>query len=906
MGVDELLDSGFGGRQEGEWRDPADQLRKRERQQALVAELGRSALTGTTIERLVEEAVAAVGEGLGADRVGLLEPTDDASALVCRNSRGWPEAELRPVALDADSQVAETYRRQDPIVVDDFATEKRFDESRHLVDLGLASGAATPVRGEEQPVGVLVAHSRRPRAFGMDDVVFLRAVANVIAVVTARERAEERRRRSEEGLTFLAETGHILAATLDYDTTLSNLAALVVPRLADWFIVDLAQDDGTMRRVVVAAARPEKQALLEELSRSYPPRTGSPQPAALALERGGTVHFPEFTPESLRATTRDERHFELMAKLDPRSAIAVPLVARGRTLGALTFAWSESGRRYEDTDLALAEEVARRAALAIDNARLYQSEQATRTAAEEAQRRITFVAEASATLSSSLDYGETLGSLARLAVPRLADWCLVYGLRSDGSIERLAVEHGGGRQDAVREILARYEIDPEAAVGVPRVIKTGRSELLTETSPTELAEDVEQPAELASALADIDVRSTMCVPLIARKRTIGAILFISAESGRHYTEDDLGLAEEIAARAALALDNSRLYREAEERGEAARALATIADGVFLVDQDGVIRIWNAAAEAITGLSGAEVRGRPAREVLPDWERIASVVPVGPPRQRPAAPKTVPVVVSGRELWLSISGVGSSEGAVYAFRDVTEERRLEQLKSDFVATVSHELRTPLAAVYGSALTLAGRDLSGHDEIQKALVAQIAEQSARLAAIVEDILLTGELDAGGLRVEPAEVDPLELARSAVETARARAGAAARIDLVAPERVGSIDADAGRLRQVLDNLIENAIKYSPDGHRTEVRIEESERTVSFSVVDEGIGIPPEEHERIFEKFYRLDPEQAHGVGGSGLGLYVCRELVERMDGRISVESEPGRGSTFRIELPRRPHGA
>src|SRR5437763_339087 len=255
------------------------------------------------------------------------------------------------------------------------------------------------------------------RAVGMDDVVFLRAVANVIAVVMARARAEERRRRSEEGLSFLAEAGHILAATLDYDTTLSTLASLVVPRLADWFIVDLAEDDGTMRRVAVAAAQPEKQALLEELSRDYSPRAGSPQPAALALERGGTVHFPDFTPESLRATTRDERHFELMTKLDPRSAIAVPLVARGRTLGALTFAWAESGRRYEDTDLALAEEVARRAAVAIDNARLYRSEQAVRSAAEEAQRRVTFVAEASATLSRSLDYAETLGSLARLAVP---------------------------------------------------------------------------------------------------------------------------------------------------------------------------------------------------------------------------------------------------------------------------------------------------------------------------------------------------------------------------------------------------------------------------------------------------------------------------------------------------------
>jgi PAS domain S-box-containing protein len=896
VGVHELFDSQSGASPEPSGLDPTGQLRRRERQQALVAELGRSALTGTPLDRLVEEAVEAAVEGLGADRVGLLEPAGNGGELVCRSSRGWPEEQLRPVALDSDSQVAETFRRQDPIVVDDFAGDARFVDSRHLIELGLASGATAPVRGEEQPVGVLVAHSRQPRVFGMDDVVFLRAVANVIAVVTARERAEERRRRSEEGLTFLAEAGHILAATLDYDTTLSNLAKLVVPRLADWFIVDLAEEDGTMRRVVVAAALPEKQALLEELSRSYPPVAGSPQPAALALERGTTVHFPDFTPESLRATTRDERHFELMTQLDPRSAIAVPLVARGRTLGALTFAWSESGRRYADTDLALAEEIARRAAHGIDNARLYRSAQA-------AQRRIGFVAEASAALSSSLDYDETLGSLARLTVPRIADWCLVYGVTEDGWIERLAVEHGGGRQDDVRAILDRHGLDPGAPVGVPHVIRTGRSELVAESTPTQLTRDVEQPDELAEALADIDVCSTMCVPLVARTRTVGAILFVSAESGRRYTEDDLALAEEIGAHAALALDNSRLYREAAERAEAARALETIADGVFLVDEGGVIRVWNAAAETITGLPATGVRGRPAREVLPEWDRIVELVPVRPLGQRPPVPQTIPVAVSGRELWLSIAGVGSSEGAVYAFRDVTEERRLEQLKSDFVATVSHELRTPLAAVYGAALTLAERDLSGREDVRDALVAQIAEQAARLAAIIEDILLTGELDAGALRLEPAEVDPVALARAAVEAARARLGDRARIELVASEPVGSISADAGRLRQVLDNLIDNAVKYSPQRCRAEVRIDADERAVSISVADEGIGIPADEHDRIFEKFYRLDPAQADGVGGSGLGLYVCRELVERMHGRISVESAPGRGSTFTLELPRRP---
>jgi PAS domain S-box-containing protein len=882
--------------------DPIERLRRRERQQSLVAELGRSALTGTGLDRLAEQAVAATAEGLGVERVGLLEPRgEDGDALVCRSSYGWPLEEMRPVDVGADSQVAETFRVGEPIIVGDFAAEERFVDSRHLLAFGLASGAATPIRGEPRALGVLVAHSPRANAFGPDDVVFLRSVANVVAVVTARERAEERRRRSEENLSFLAEAGHILAATLDYDSTLSSLAALVVPRLADWFIVDLVEGS-TIRRVVTAAAQPEKKALLDELSTSYPPTSASPQPAGVALARGETVHFPEFTTESLRLTTRDERHFELMSRLDPRSAIAAPLVAHGRTLGALTFAWSESGRRYDKPDLRLVEEVARRAALAIDNAHLYRSERVARATAEEAERRMAFVAEASATLASSLDYAETLDSLMRLAVPQVADWCLLYGVADDGSIERLVVEHGSGKQEEVKAILAGHALDPEAPVGVPHVIRTGRSELQRVTTPEELTRDVESPDELASSLADIRVSSTMCVPLIARKRILGAVLFVAAESGRRYTEDDLKLAEELAARAGLAFDNSRLYREAEERAQAAHALATIADGVFLVDAEGVIRIWNTAAEVITGLPASDVLGHPAGEVIPDWARIAALVPVGPPGKLPAAtPRTIPVAASGRELWLSISSVGSSEGVVYAFRDVTEDRRLDRLKSDFVATVSHELRTPLSVVYGAALTLAQRDLTGREDLKRELIEQIAQHAARLASIVEDILLTGELDAGRLRLEPVEVDPVEVARGAVDAARPRLGDGALLELVAPRSVGPIEADEARLRQVLDNLIENAIKYSLNRGRIEVRIDASDGVVRFSVADEGLGIPSDELERIFEKFYRLDAEQTRGVGGSGLGLYVCRELVERMGGRIVVDSAPGRGSTFTVELRR-----
>ncbi|MGH2933311.1 MAG: sensor histidine kinase [Gaiellaceae bacterium] len=271
-------------------------------------------------------------------------------------------------------------------------------------------------------------------------------------------------------------------------------------------------------------------------------------------------------------------------------------------------------------------------------------------------------------------------------------------------------------------------------------------------------------------------------------------------------------------------------------------------------------------------------------------------------RRSAVAHTVPVTVDGRELWLSISAVASSEGTAYAFRDVTADRRLDRLKSDFVATVSHELRTPLAAVYGAAMTLAGRDFGEREDLRRELVTQIAEQAERLSSIVDDILLVGRLEAGGLTLEPAPVEPGDVARAAAEAARIRVGEEMSVELRVADRLPAIETDAGRLRQVLDNLLDNAVKYSPKSDRVDLRVEADDRWVRFVVADRGVGIPSSELDRIFEKFYRLDPHQTRGVSGTGLGLYVCRELVERMEGRISVESIPGRGSAFTVELPRR----
>jgi PAS domain S-box-containing protein len=334
-----------------------------------------------------------------------------------------------------------------------------------------------------------------------------------------------------------------------------------------------------------------------------------------------------------------------------------------------------------------------------------------------------------------------------------------------------------------------------------------------------------------------------------------------------------------------------------QRDQAARVLSHLGEGVFLVDDGGIVRLWNPSAEAITGLPAESVRGHRAEEVIPGWSELRGGVPVDDDRPRATM---LPIELGGRRLWLSISGVRFSEGIVYAFRDLTQEQKLEQMRSDFVATVSHELRTPLASIHGAVITLSKRGPLLDPALHDRLLGIVVDQSERLSQLVEQILLAAQLDSGGLRLERERFDGASVARTVIVASGPRVPTGVTVELAAPPAAASAVGDPEKTRHVLSNLIDNAIKYSPDGGRIDVIVAPEANRLRFTVRDEGLGIPESEQERIFEKFYRLDAAMSRGVGGSGLGLYICRELVRRMDGRIWVSSEPGAGSSFTFELP------
>jgi signal transduction histidine kinase len=452
-----------------------------------------------------------------------------------------------------------------------------------------------------------------------------------------------------------------------------------------------------------------------------------------------------------------------------------------------------------------------------------------------------------------------------------------------------------------------------------RVITTGESLLVNDVAeqvkePGGVYYDVDREGQMRKVPEEGSpgVRAAMMMPVKHEGQVVGVVQLMNADT--EYDSEQLELAEGLIGLMGAAARNARLHQAAQdeaaararaeataaERENAARVLDAVGDGVFLLDDEGMIRFWNRAAELVTRKGGDSVWGRPVAEVFGQWERLKDQIPVSE-GSASARPVTLPVDVDGRELWLSFVAVSSPNGCVYAFRDFTVERRLDEAKSEFVATVSHELRTPMTAVLGAAKTLMREDIELSPERRRQLLEMIGAQGTRLTKIAEDVLIASRLDRDELRLERDHVDIAELVRTAVEHMREYVPETISLTARTESDAAAALGDRHRIEQVLVNLIDNAVKYSPSGGEVSVSTAASSEGVRVEVRDQGIGIPTAEQTSIFEKFYRGSLEGEQVRAGTGLGLYICRELVQRMGGTIGVESDPGSGSTFYFELPR-----
>lgn len=349
---------------------------------------------------------------------------------------------------------------------------------------------------------------------------------------------------------------------------------------------------------------------------------------------------------------------------------------------------------------------------------------------------------------------------------------------------------------------------------------------------------------------------------------------------------------------------AREARMAREAAEVSVLLDTISEGILQLDREGRVVRANPAARALLGLPrraigepvAAHIRHAGLRRLL-ERATAGEVIPAAE-----LALEEQQLIFTARPL--------EDSGSVVAFVDLTLLRRLESVRRDFVANVSHELKTPLTSIRGYVETLL-TDGDLPPDVQRQFLEVVHKNADRLHHIVDDLLDLSRLESGGWRPELHEVDALEIIAD-VWSGCSRRAEQRHITFVPPEQPFTVHADPGGLRQVLSNLLDNAVRYTPDGGRIEVRAvlppangngrhHADERSyVTFEVRDTGAGIPSDALPRIFERFYRVDPARSRAEGGTGLGLSIVKHLVESMGGDVRAESELGKGTVIRFRLP------
>jgi signal transduction histidine kinase len=480
-----------------------------------------------------------------------------------------------------------------------------------------------------------------------------------------------------------------------------------------------------------------------------------------------------------------------------RSLLVVPLRIHGESSGTLTFYYHQP-HRATDSEIQVATALGNLAAAALGTADLYEDQRILRAQAEDAERRASFLAEASIILASSLDYETTLQSVARLAVPRFGDWCAIHLLDPDGQARAVAVAHiDPAKAEGAREYDRQFPPLPEDRHGVTQVIRSGRYEAVNDVPDALLIGTSRSPKQL-HLLREIGMRAYLCVPLGARGRILGTLSFLIAGSDRRFGPQEIELAEELARRAAVAVDNAMLYRS-EERGRQ------------------------------------------------DAERTAELL-----------------------------------------RQSNED--LEQ----FAYVSSHDLQEPLRTIASYVQLLEQRYQGKLDSESERFAGFVVEGVDRMRRLLNDLLDYSRVAQPG---EPMErTDAMECLRAALENLQASIEEVQAA--VTHDALPAVKAHPQQLTRLFQNLVGNAVKFrGAEAPRVHISAERAGAEWTFAVRDNGAGFDPSYSRKIFVMFQRLHGRQH---GGTGIGLAICKRIVERHGGRIWVDSEPGVGSTFRFTLP------
>ncbi len=393
------------------------------------------------------------------------------------------------------------------------------------------------------------------------------------------------------------------------------------------------------------------------------------------------------------------------------------------------------------------------------------------------------------------------------------------------------------------------------------------------------------------------VKSLLMVPLRMPDRGVIGVLVVDNKTGdRDFGEHDVHLLSALADYAAVAIDNASLVTNLQaEKGKLETVLRNIDDVVLVLDQQGRLLLCNRAAQRAFGLEDETVLNRPLQEVIdnPDVLDLLS----RPHEAEPTLHTEVPLT-DGATLNAHISAI-PEVGYAVVMQDITHLKELDRIKSEFVSTVSHDLRTPLTTIQGY-IDLLPR-VGPLNKQQEQFIDRVQKSLSAITELVGDLLDIGRIEAGfDLDMTETKLEPL-ITEAAVEL-RPRAQAKQQVlQIHVPSELTPVRGNARRLRQVISNLVGNAIKYTPKGGHIEVNAQEGENHIIVNVIDDGVGIPLDDQPYVFDKFFRANTPETANVTGTGLGLSIVKSVVEKHGGRVWVESTYGEGSTFTVLLPK-----
>ncbi len=862
------------------FQDIQDRRRVSEELYSLTVSMMRS----MDVRQRVETFVHGAQEILRFDRISVLLPDADGTLLEVVATTDREAAARQPVPIVGGGGIERAWQSGETALIlsdADLLALPPLDASLHAHPLLRVNRfAAVPLRFQELTIGVVLADNTRSRRnVTRRGVAQLELFCQQLQSLVSNAGLWEETQQRERDATLLVEVTRRLSATLDLEHVLDIIteSALSAGELdsAGFYRWDTARGGLALVR---------GRNLPETMTHTVTLRSGEGVSGRAYAERRAVWTQDWKTDSSLHF--RPETIAALEAADAPRAYVAVPVIIRDDVYGVL-LGGMRARHRFTERDVHVLSSMAAQAAVAIENARLYTVTQYNLAAAallNDAARTLHRTLDARRLLPDALQgLGQTFSAVGAAVI--------LFGEGASG--QGTVIRWGAMPEDTMR------------ALAEP---------LRRRESPLLVPDLVSRPDLLPAAALEAGPRGLAAFPVRGRSRVLGGLALLFS-GHRSLYEAETRLLAAYADQLAMALDNTALFEEAEnKKTQLEQVFASTSDGFLVVDLAGRIVGFNRQGGELLGIAADEMVGRPFHHLVDvlgpaiAWEEghgqalldvvesdrpaaAAGDLELRAPEPRTLGWRSAPM----RDL------LGATVGVTITLNDVTRQREIDRMKTEFVSTVSHELRTPLTSIKGSLhLLLSDPDLQ-LDATQRQLLDISVQNTDRLIRLITNILDISKIEAGHVQLDLRMHHVEEFVSSAVDGIVAFAESRGiAIEVEVPGDLPQVRVDVDRMVQVLTNLLSNAIKFSPPGSTVTVSAARAARWLELRVTDRGRGIAAEDMGRLFKKFQQLDGSNVRSVGGTGLGLAICRGILEEHGGSIGVESRLGQGATFTVTVP------